>query len=67
MDPTANLAKQRELAAVDWTGKETEELSPSELCELHINHIRLCELVEGLDQWISKGGFLPKQWGSRKL
>lgn len=23
---------------------------------------RLAELVEGLDEWISKGGFLPSDW-----
>lgn len=25
---------------------------------------RLAELFEALDQWLSKGGFLPNAWGS---
>lgn len=62
MDPNANLREQLKLAAVDWTGKDTGELSPAELSRLHSDHCRLCELVEGLDQWIAHGGFLPDRW-----
>ena len=24
---------------------------------------RLCDLIEGLDQWLIRGGFLPYAWG----
>lgn len=62
MDPNANLTEQIELASRDWTGKDTAELTPEEITELHDAHVRLCELVAGLDGWISKGGFLPRRW-----
>jgi hypothetical protein len=62
MDPNANLREQLKLAAVDWTGKDTNELSPEELSKLHIAHMRLCDLVESLDQWLTKGGFMTDRW-----
>lgn len=62
MDPDANLTEQLELAAVDWTGKDTDELTPQELSDLHDAHIRLCDLVQALDQWRTRGGFLPARW-----
>ncbi len=62
MDPDANLREQLELASQDWTGKDTHELTPEEIDKLHTDHIRLCDLVEALDGWISKGGFLPARW-----
>lgn len=26
---------------------------------------RCAELADALDQWISRGGFLPREWGTR--
>jgi hypothetical protein len=51
MDPNANLEEQRRLAKrlVD---------SPYENDQVQ----RLAELVLALDEWISKGGFLPARW-----
>lgn len=56
MDPDANLAEQRQLIAemqheIDMTGN----------CDATKTE-RLLELVEALDEWIAKGGFLPKAW-----
>ena len=65
MDPTENLRRQRELAKqivsiLDNTGDE----GLSELEELDVIDFanELAELVQGLDQWLSRGGFLPADW-----
>lgn len=53
MDPNANLARQRELAAQilahgrAFTADQSEELAA---------------LVQSLDEWIINGGFLPEAW-----
>ena len=49
MDPNANLAEQRRIAArfIDGLSADTH---------------RLVELVEALDRWISSGGSLPDAW-----
>lgn len=54
MDPTANLKEQLHIAARVRAG-----LAASYEVD------RLAELVEALDEWICKGGFLPKQWKGR--
>lgn len=55
MDPNANLAEIRELTSrllkQDQFSHENEE-----------DGIALAEFVEALDQWLSAGGFLPKDW-----
>lgn len=58
MDPNACLAEIRRLLdqlanlnVKDWEGEnQTGKV------------YRLCELVEALDGWLSKGGFLPHEW-----
>ena len=51
MDPNANLAEQRQIA-----GRfERDESEPDD-------GERLAELVDALDDWLSRGGFLPTQW-----
>lgn len=54
MDPDANLAEQRRLA------KELSEAASDEWTRGRAG--RLAELVQALDEWICKGGFLPKDW-----
>lgn len=49
MDPNANLAELRELASAQLNGGQTD---PD----------RMAELVEALDEWITRGGFLPADW-----
>lgn len=51
MDPTANLAEQRRIVAAVLSGTSH-----------HDDLTRLAELVEALDEWITRGGFLPTQW-----
>ena len=56
MDPNANLEEQRRLVAQINKDRDEEKV-PSE----H-DAYRLAELVEALDGWISRGGFLPRDW-----
>ncbi len=51
MDPTATLARIREALA----NHAENGLSDDETMEL-------VECVEALDDWLSRGGFLPTQW-----
>lgn len=53
MDPNANLKEQRRLCA-KMIGDEYEVDSDDAM--------RLVELVQALDEWIYKGGFLPDDW-----
>lgn len=49
MDPNANLEEQRRIVSTiirDGSGDAE----------------RLADLVEALDEWLSKGGFLPEAW-----
>jgi hypothetical protein len=54
MDPNAALERLRELIAINVRA-ETDSFK-SELAD------DICEVLEGLDQWLSRGGFLPKAW-----
>jgi hypothetical protein len=56
MDPNANLKEQLEQVQLLLYG---EPLSADDLVEVAG---RLAELVEALDGWLSKGGFLPGKW-----
>jgi hypothetical protein len=49
MDPDANLAEIRRLT------QDGADLSDDQM-------ERLVVLIQALDAWISKGGFLPKAW-----
>ena len=59
MDPNANLKEQRKIASIilEWFDTATEEADFPET-----EAQRLAELVQSLDEWISKGGFLPDAW-----
>ncbi len=52
MDPDANLAEQRRLLR---KFRMRGRLTAGEAS-------RLAELADALDEWISKGGFLPAAW-----
>jgi hypothetical protein len=52
MDPNAALAEMRELAHDLLNGTDTFTTSAYEIAE----H------VQALDEWLSKGGFLPNAW-----
>jgi predicted Zn-dependent peptidase len=66
MDPDANLKEQRELAAeiVSINDKADDDglMSASEQADVNDAAVRLAELVQALDQWLSGGGFQPAAW-----
>lgn len=53
MDPTETLAKIRSLQ---------QELDSADIAVVWDLTPELSEAVKNLDEWISKGGFLPTQW-----
>jgi hypothetical protein len=60
MDPQANLAEQRSIAA-----RIIERLdNPGRVQPYRLEHDaeRLAELVQALDEWLTRGGFLPARW-----
>lgn len=56
MDPDVNIIAQRMLAK--RLLRVVDDGSSIDRADVAL----LCELVEGLDQWMCKGGFLPKSW-----
>lgn len=55
MDPTVVLEEIRKLI------KQYNEVTAPEFNAAHWAY-KLVGLIEGLDEWMSKGGFLPEQW-----
>lgn len=55
MDPDDTLTQIRELITKYQTS--AEEMSTSDAAELVL-------LVDGLDEWLTKGGFLPTEWNA---
>lgn len=59
MDPDANVEEQRALAAhLMDTSFDDGPASASWSSKA----VRLADLVQALDQWLSKGGAWPKAW-----
>jgi hypothetical protein len=56
MDPDENLRQQLRLAKKLLDAWDNETRIDRDVA------IRLAERVEALDEWLSKGGFLPKRW-----
>lgn len=56
MDPNAALAEIRKLVERASDLESFPRPDPAELLT------ELAEAVEGLDEWLSKGGFLPTAW-----
>jgi hypothetical protein len=54
MDPDAALAQIRELVAKQQTDNELSDGDTAELVEL----------VDSLDEWLTKGSFLPTEWNA---
>ena len=55
MDPDANLAEQAKLARRILAADDAGDYADHDAS-------RLAELVEALDEWIRRGGFLPQAW-----
>ena len=55
MDPNATLEEMRRLmhAILNEVSTAQEDFANAE---------RLAELVEAMDGWLSRGGFLPRSW-----
>lgn len=65
MDPDANLAEQLTIAAEINAIRDSipdDGTMTAELERLAHLAFRLAELVESLDEWIRKGGGLPRAW-----
>lgn len=56
MDPDSNLREQRKLAESIMKSFDSDEG-----VDAH-DAARLAELVDALDQWLVRGGFLPSRW-----
>jgi hypothetical protein len=56
MDPTVTLVSIRVLV------KEIETATRSETERVYDIAADLAELVTALDEWMTRGGFLPVQW-----
>jgi hypothetical protein len=54
MDPNENLKQQREIIARMFD-PESEHVDSGDALEL-------AQLVQDLDEWISKGGVVPRAW-----
>jgi len=54
MDPDANIREQRCIAA---RLLDEDEVRFDDV-------LRLAELVQALDQWLQKGGALPREWSA---
>lgn len=61
MDPNAALAEIRKLVERASDLESFPRPDPAELLT------ELAEAVEGLDEWLSKGGFLPTAWNKQTL
>lgn len=58
MDPDANLDELRKRVAK----AQSCIMAGSSLNKVEDDIERACELFEALDNWLSDGGFLPKDW-----
>lgn len=61
MDPDANLKEQLSLIR-RFLDLEVNKLTGPEMGSLVYDACRLAELVEALDGWITRGGFVPERW-----
>lgn len=70
MDPNTNLDEQLYLAAEIRkiiTGAADGFLNADERANLMSKGLRLAELIESLDHWITGGGFVPDRWNARPV
>lgn len=59
MDPEQALSELRELAKATLADDSADDL-PEKATQL-------AELFDGLDQWLSRGGFMPKEWAPKPV
>lgn len=61
MDPNANLQEQLRIAQRILDASELEDDNILESGDAE----RLSELVLALDEWITRGGFMPSRWSQK--
>ena len=71
MDPDRNIADQMQLSTeiieiIDERADDDGVLSDEDKDEVVEKANELAELVQALDAWIKKGGFLPAIWRQKK-
>mgnify|MGYP007011099275 CR=1 FL=1 len=59
MDPNETLAELRELVTLQRKGKVHPDKA-----DYYVRMVS--DLVEALDEWLSKGGFMPEDWDKRR-
>jgi len=59
MDPNANLAEQREILG-RMLHPESEHMDLGDC-------LRLAELAQAMDEWLSRQGFLPDDWSKGRF
>lgn len=62
MDPSANLAEQRQITAKIMAAVDAADPDTGAFTVDPDDAYRLAELVQSLDEWLSRGGFLPGAW-----
>ena len=66
MDPNANLQEQLELAremqAIEDASDDEGNLAQEQVDDYQLKAGRLADLMLALNEWITKGGFLPSAW-----
>lgn len=71
MDPDEALREIRSIIAEHEEAQDSEELGDDDDNEDNTAHEsidvpRLIDLIDGLDSWMMKGGFLPKSWADAR-
>lgn len=66
MDPTANLDEQRQLSAsIIQLQDQLDQTQVVELADTIVDQaVRLAELVQALDTWLSTEGAWPAPWAT---
>lgn len=66
MDPNATLEEMRRISKEILEARHDQEMTPGErFRSIETSATRLAELSQGLDEWLLKGGFLPKEWADQ--
>lgn len=67
MDPNANLEEQRQIAARMRRRFECDRVNEVSTIAQAADGDRLAELVQALDDWLTRGGFKPVAWSIRSV
>lgn len=61
MDPDATLTELMDFAADVLAATDTDD-GPADWTDT----VRVAELLQSLDGWLTTGGFLPRRWAARQ-